>query len=284
MYQEKLKKRQLIRSLFKSNFLPLLEGLPKLTATPFIMRPNPDELAEFNALVGWADSSHLAPTWLQMRSMPTMLNLLTSPEFPFSPLGLVHLENNICIREVLPADADYVVQCTIVRYETHSKGVVVKARVEALLENQVVYQVDASFLVLIKAVVKPRQPGSQQFRSEILNDKERTWQLGTDIGRQYAKISGDYNLIHITPLTAKLFGFKRHIAHGMYLQARALSDILATGLIGESAFPTSISTAFKKPVFLPAKITLGHSQLRTEKGTKFELYSGATLHATGTIK
>src|SRR3546814_8249487 len=48
-----------------------------------------------------------------------------------------------------------------------------------------------------------------------------------DTGRRYAKVGKDFIPIHLTPFTARLFGFKRHIAHGMWTAAHCaalLSD------------------------------------------------------------
>jgi hypothetical protein len=35
------------------------------------------------------------------------------------------------------------------------------------------------------------------------------WKAPADIGRRYARVSGDYNPIHLSALTAKLFGFPK---------------------------------------------------------------------------
>ena len=49
------------------------------------------------------------------------------------------------------------------------------------------------------------------------------WRLAGDIGRRYGAASGDRNPIHLHPLTARLFGFPRAIAHGMWTVARCLA-------------------------------------------------------------
>ena len=49
--------------------------------------------------------------------------------------------------------------------------------------------------------------------------------LAKDLGRRYAAISGDYNPIHLGALSAKLFGFKQAIAHGMWSKARCLAAL-----------------------------------------------------------
>ena len=52
-----------------------------------------------------------------------------------------------------------------------------------------------------------------------------TWRIPDDAGRRYAKVSGDVNPIHLSGLTAKAFGFKRAIAHGMWVKARVLGAL-----------------------------------------------------------
>ena len=71
--------------------------------------------------------------------------------------------------------------------------------------------------------------------------------MPSDLGRRYGTIAGDRNPIHLWPITAKLFGFKRHIVHGMWLLARAMAALDSD--VGDEA--VTIDVAFKRPVFLP---------------------------------
>lgn len=52
--------------------------------------------------------------------------------------------------------------------------------------------------------------------------KEDTFPTYKDTGLRFAAVVSDYNPIHLYPASAKLFGFKRPIAHGMYIAAKAL--------------------------------------------------------------
>ena len=40
------------------------------------------------------------------------------------------------------------------------------------------------------------------------------WELPAGAGRRYARVSGDYNPIHLWALTARPFGFRAPILHG----------------------------------------------------------------------
>jgi acyl dehydratase len=78
------------------------------------------------------------------------------------------------------------------------------------------------------------------------------WKAPADIGRRYARVSGDYNPIHLSTLSAKLFGFPQAIAHGLWNKARALAAL------GQHlpAANIEIAVEFKKPVRLPGEVTL----------------------------
>jgi acyl dehydratase len=74
------------------------------------------------------------------------------------------------------------------------------------------------------------------------------------VGRRYGWLSGDLNPIHLGDRGAKLFGFDRAVAHGMWSMARSLAALGA----GALAPPVRIHVDFKLPLFLPAKTALEH--------------------------
>ncbi len=97
------------------------------------------------------------------------------------------------------------------------------------------------------------------------------WRLGGDVGRRYAAVSGDRNPIHLHPLTARPFGFRRAIAHGMWTAARSLA---AYGVPPAAR----VRAEFRAPVLLPGAVTY-----RAEPG-RFELRGeDGRVHLTGTV-
>jgi acyl dehydratase len=75
------------------------------------------------------------------------------------------------------------------------------------------------------------------------------WRLGGDLGRRYAAVSGDRNPIHLYAVTARPFGFRRQIAHGMWSMARCVAAV-------ENRLPDAarVEAAFQRPVVLPATV------------------------------
>lgn len=89
---------------------------------------------------------------------------------------------------------------------------------------------------------------------------------GEDTGRVYAGLCLDYNPIHMYSWSARIFGFRAAIVHGMCLLEKALPQLLQTckiihgteltvssdvgGVVGR----LRLRVAFRKPVFLPSTV------------------------------
>jgi acyl dehydratase len=96
------------------------------------------------------------------------------------------------------------------------------------------------------------------------------------VSRRYAWVSGDYNPIHLSALTAKLFGFPQAIAHGLWNKARTLAAL------GER-LPVAnidIEVEFKKPVRLPSEVAL-HASGAGSSGELWLKGSGDIEHMVG---
>lgn len=63
---------------------------------------------------------------------------------------------------------------------------------------------------------------SEERESFVPPVKTASWRLGSDAGRAYAAVSGDYNPIHVSQLAAKTLGMPAAIVHGMYSAGRML--------------------------------------------------------------
>jgi acyl dehydratase len=102
------------------------------------------------------------------------------------------------------------------------------------------------------------------------------WKAPADIGRRYARVSGDYNPIHLSALTARLFGFPQAIAHGLWNKARTLAAL------GEHlpAANIEIEVEFKKPVRLPSEVIL-HASVAGPSGQLWLKGSGEIEHMVG---
>ena len=87
------------------------------------------------------------------------------------------------------------------------------------------------------------------------------------------------NPIHLSGLTAKAFGFKRAIAHGMWVEARALA-----ALSGRLPDAMAVDVVFRKPLFLPSTVTL--STASADGGWDLAVRNATTGadHLLGTVR
>lgn len=76
------------------------------------------------------------------------------------------------------------------------------------------------------------------------------WRVPAGVGSDYAAVSGDRNPIHTSRLGARVFGFPRPIAHGMWTKAHALA-----ALEGRLPDAYTVDVTFKAPVLLPVSAT-----------------------------
>jgi acyl dehydratase len=104
------------------------------------------------------------------------------------------------------------------------------------------------------------------------------WRVPADAGRRYARVSGDVNPIHLSALTARAFGFPRAIAHGMWVEARALA-----ALSGRLPDALAVDVAFRKPLLLPSTVELATARAGAGWGFAVRGREGVE-HLVGTVR
>jgi len=84
--------------------------------------------------------------------------------------------------------------------------------------------------------------------------------------RQFAKISGDKNPLHLDDQYAAQTRFKKRLVHGM-LTAGLISAVLGTELPGEGSIYLRQSINFRAPVFIGDEITatVSVTEMRADK-------------------
>jgi acyl dehydratase len=178
------------------------------------------------------------------------MQLLTAKEFPFPLLGLIHLSNRIRVLRPMGGISRAQISVRVHNLQPHPKG----ATFEVLtsLDDQLGPLWEAESQMLCRGVKLDGEPVEQHWEPSQVLTQVAQWKAPADIGRQYAKVSGDYNPIHLSAASAKLFGFPTAIAHGLWNKARtlaALADHLPKANL-------EIAVHFRKPVRLPSEVSL----------------------------
>lgn len=201
-------------------------------------------LAAYNAVTGFPPGlEHVPVTYPHVLAFPLHLDLMSDPTFPFRPMGVVHLANTITQYRPIPVDATIAIEVSTGEQRPHSKGTVFDVVSDVLLDGDLVWTDTTTLL--------SRGRGSEHASADLLPEPEipavARWRLEANLGRRYAAASGDRNPIHLFKLTAQAFGFPRQIAHGMWANAAALSELREQL---PDAFTVRVD--FRKPLLLPS--------------------------------
>jgi acyl dehydratase len=240
---------------------------------------DPDHLAAYIRVCRMPLGDVLPVTYPHMLTFPLQMALMSDRSFPVALPGLVHLRNRIDVLRPIGTDALLDLEIWAERFAPHRSGATVDLCAAVSAGGQEVWRSRSTYLAR-GAKAPDGAPGADV--DVALGDLERvaaTWRIPDDAGRRYAKVSGDVNPIHLSGLTAKAFGFKRAIAHGMWVKARVLG-----ALAGRLPDALSVDVAFRKPLFLPSTVTL--STARVDGGWEFAVRNATSgmEHLLGTVR
>ncbi|MDV8148234.1 MaoC family dehydratase [Arthrobacter sp. B10-11] len=221
-------------------------------------------LTAYQHLVGETASDVLPAGFLHALAFPVAMSVMNRDDFPLPLLGMVHLANTVEQHGPLLFTESLDITSWAENLRGHRAGtqIDVVAEVRRTDQSGVVWKGTSTYLargVFLPGIDKPLvMPEPATFAAP---DPTAQWQLGVDTGRAYAAVSGDFNPIHLSVLSAKALGMRRSIAHGMYLASRALADV---GAVKGDSFRWDV--AFEAPVFLPARVALDISSVHSGAG------------------
>ncbi|MEH1014907.1 MaoC/PaaZ C-terminal domain-containing protein [Micromonospora sp. CPCC 206060] len=233
-------------------------------------------LAEYDRVCGFRLTETLPATYPHIMGFPLALRLMTASDFPFPLIGLVHVGNRITVHRPIGADEtlDFAVHATDLR--PHDRGRQLDVILTGSVDGTVVWHGVSTYLSRERGatVGARRDPGDRPAPPA----PTARWRVEPRVGTDYARVSGDHNPIHTSRAGARLLGFPRPIAHGMWSKARCLAA-LAPRL--PDAYTVDVS--FKLPVPLPA--TVAFSAGTTGTGWEFALHDARSgkPHLTGTL-
>ncbi|MBP0589053.1 acyl dehydratase [Paraburkholderia sp. LEh10] len=189
-------------------------------------------------------------TYPHLLAFPLHLLLLTDPAFPWPALGIVHLANSVHMRRPLSFDDTLRVEVEFGARLRHDKGQAFVMQTRVYRRGEAVWDGDSIYLK--RGVAASGDPLSPLQTASGTLARASRWQLPSQLGRDYAKASGDYNPIHLTMLSAKAFGFPRAIAHGMWTLARACAALQPPKRLADA----TLAGEFKAPLLLPGDASL----------------------------
>ena len=240
-----------VRALRKTK----LDGAPLLPQERLV-RPavelSANDIAAYGRACGFRPEQGVPLSYAHVLAFPLHLMLLTRPSFPYPASGMVHLANRIRQHQRLQAGQALRLEVFCARWVAHPKGQALSIATRAYSGGNLVWESDSLYLRRdVKEPLGEPWVDTLPLQQEGLLRTQR-WVLPADLGRRFAKVSGDFNPIHTSLIGAKIFGFRRAIAHGMWTLGRALAAQQPPGGVGQA----EAHCDFKLPIFLPGQVAL----------------------------
>nr|WP_249714963.1 MaoC/PaaZ C-terminal domain-containing protein [Micromonospora sp. NBRC 107566] len=245
-------------------------SLPAATLTREGVTVDRAHLAEYDRVCGFGLTDALPATYPHVLAFPLAMRMMAAPSFPFPVIGLVHVANRITVRRPIDAGERLDLAVRAADLRPHDRGHQFDIVATASVAGEVVWAGVSTYLR------RSGGPGGSRTSADRPTPPpgSAVWRPTRRVGTDYARVSGDHNPIHTSRLGARLFGFPRPIAHGMWSKARCLA-----ALAGRLPAAYTVDVAFKLPVFLPGTVSFGWN------GTGFTLHDARSgrPHLTGSI-
>ncbi|QPF33158.1 hypothetical protein H0S56_05835 [Acinetobacter lwoffii] len=249
--------------------------LPQVEYVVDSFKVDQKHLKAYNEVCGFKNNGYIPAIYLTVLSQSLQMHMMTSEAFPFPILGLVHIRNQVKQYRKIGVNETLTLSCKFGELQPHDKGVQFDFMTTVKVGGEVVVEALTTYLSRQKTNAKAAaKPAESQAPEYILNNE---WNISENTGRRYAMTSGDFNLIHIHAVTAKAFGFKQAIAHGMWSKAKALANLSLP-----DAYEADVW--FKLPMYLPSKVEFLTAQAANDTDFLIRNNKNQKPHVTGHIK
>lgn len=270
------------RIVFKRKAALLPEGteLPPLEAMANFT-PDPARVAAYRAVCGGgASTSDVLPmAYPHVIATPVQLALMSSKAFPVRMMGLVHLRNHIELHRPMRAGEGGRIRVWVNGHRETPPGQEFDVNTSVEIDGRPVWLETCVFMARRMTPDRTKRhsgriaagegipaPDAEAIKPNGAGSIETTtFDADEGIGWRYARVAGDFNPIHLSRVGARMFGFKQPIVHGMWSLARCLATLEASTFAG----PKRVDVVFKRPVTIPAPLTL--ETWHTPNGSGFAL-------------
>jgi acyl dehydratase len=233
-------------------------------------RIDAEQVARYRAALGFA-GSRVPLTYYYLLAQRAHLATMLGASFPFRLVGIIHVDNALSagIQPLpgRPLDLETRVEigAPAVNGAMHA---VLDTR--AAQDGQAVFACRSTYLV----VRGRRGGGHHKAAPPAALPALAAWQLSASSGRAYARLSGDWNPIHLWPWTARLTGLQAPIIHGMHTLGRVCAELERAG--GRPL--AALDGRFRAPVPLGSLVALsadlGAARYLVEAGGRVAVEGG----------
>jgi acyl dehydratase len=230
-----------------------LKDLPAFHAHVERVKLRRDDIAKYAALCGFGVADGVPLTYPHIVAMPLHLKIFATEAFPLRPMGLIHLSNRIEPLGELQAGMDVSVETSLLEYRKTAAGIEFDLDSRVSSGRRALWHETSVFLsrwpdAAARGGTRPPRPPKAPKNAQVLEEFDVTLRTSWD----YARVSNDFNPIHLSDRAARFFGLRGAISHGMWSLARSLAHPSPV----PRAAGSQLETQFLTPVQLPARVAV----------------------------
>ncbi|MCL4715588.1 MAG: hypothetical protein KJZ75_11830 [Hyphomonadaceae bacterium] len=187
-------------------------------------RASQRQLVDFSALTGLNTGSHLPLLLPQVLGFRLNMAVLTHPRFPLPIWNALQIRNDITQHEPMPADADYVVETSSQPPRILPKGLEIDLRTTFESDGKLLWEGVNTFYY--RGQFGPAEQRAAGAASPTAPTSEiARWNSPTGGRMAMARLTGDYNGIHLSDAYARAFGFTRAFPHPQLAAAHCMTRL-----------------------------------------------------------
>jgi len=259
-------------------YSPLHARIENITADPQLVN-------QFAEVCSYPKDMQVLPIpYPHILAAPLQMALLNHKAFPVKLLGLVHIGNSITQHRAINLQDVMDIETSISGYEDTPKGQIFRMNTEIFSSGEIVWEETLIFLARKKNKGK-KKPKKKNKRADnvvpesMVGTKVTSWNIKANMGRRFAKVSGDVNPIHLADFSAKLFGFKKAIIHGVWTMSRSIAELEEHNQLKK----VKIDVDFKLPVFMPTWVSFQHRTSDDQIEFSVKDSAGEKPHMSGRV-
>ncbi|WNC73388.1 MaoC/PaaZ C-terminal domain-containing protein [Thalassotalea psychrophila] len=212
------------------------------------------KITKFRELYNLDQSKDLPISYAFIAGFNSLLKTFSHKYFAFSPLGLIHLKSEFEKTFELDFRHDFKVINKVRQDRRHPMGKVIVIETQFFQNERCCLVNKNTFLKKLNSNKRERIGKQQAF----IGDTNFILNLAKALA--YAKVSNDFNPIHLNNKLANLFGLPNAIMHGGYLGHLVL--------IEKNIAANKVKFDFKKPCVLPCAVGI------FSEGNEHQVFSG----------
>ena len=236
------------------------QAIPQSTLEVAALTIDPAALTRYRNFVGSTENFPLS--YAYVLAQPAHFHLINQPEFPVRAVGLVHAENHIQLFGPLDPARPIALSVAVSGDHVRRRGREFTLRTLFKQDGQTLVTMESGCFTRVRGAPRGEHAAAAEAPPPPAQACEQVAAVpfAANFGRRYARVSGDYNPIHLAGWLARPFGFRRAIAHGVGIMARIDAEL---GSADRTA-TRELRIRFRRPVELPSATVL--HRCRTQAG------------------